>query len=518
MLKALAYGWFLKASAFVFSGILLFLLSSHPLYAKGQGPVGVWPASARYALVADTSLPGLVLVDLETGTATERLVLDKVRPVGVASCPNCDFVLITGGKTESGRLENFWLLHLQGTVAAMLQNKGNLGLDNARLEPLDIRTTEGKLTDGRICLVSDDGKTAFVAASQDGVLARVDFSNTPNAVALVKDRKAQPFGVNWDRNGALLVSMHKREVWRMTVDGKVLAIYDTKTAGCPGTSELRPNLRAAIDDPLNEGSLLILASNPISYDAVVWRLSVDAQGQQTCIGVAGKIGRDPGWIDASGESIEFSRPHYFSPRPERQPPQLIITDIDNRALRLLDLTTYATTTVMYNRDLVVSGLPPQERFSQASCAELEWPTTAAASGPRGRQFCIGAPQAGASELTLAQAKVHCSVAGARLCEPAELLTVGLEPGAKAWTGAECASCWQRRAGERCASTLEDYKTPGIVHSHLDFSQSWHSGQALAVGASKSGPAAALCRPVADNLKASAPCCADAAPVTGKEGA
>jgi hypothetical protein len=497
-------------------GVVIALLFSVTALARGRGPVGVWPASERYALVTDSSLPGLVLVDLDTGTPVERLVMDKVRPVSVASCPNCDFALVSGGEAS------YWLLHFSATVAQLLQRKGNLDLGNARLEPLDIRTAEKKLTDGRICLVSNDGKTAFVAASEDHMLARVDFASTPNAVALIKGKQGEPFGLNWDRNGDLLVSMHKKSVWRMTAEGKVLAIYDTKKAGCPVGGEKQPNLRAAIDDPLNEGSLLILASNPLSYDAVVWRLSVDAQGRQTCTGVAGKIGHDPGWVDASGESIEFSRPHYFAPRPGSQPPQLIVTDIDNRALRLLDLSTLATTSVMYDRDRVVSDLPQQGRFSRSSCTELNWP--AAASGPRGRAFCVEPSQAGAKEVTLEQARDHCSAAGARLCEPAELLVAGqpsgrLAPGERAaeqaaWTDAACASCWQRNEGERCAAVIEDHKTAG-VHANTEFAQSWNSGQALVVAATNTRAAATLCRPVTDQLTAFAPCCADAAPVVGK---
>ena len=64
----------------LFEGLLL----SNQASANGQGPVGVWAVSERYALVADTSLPGLVLVDLETGVAIERLLMGKFRPVGVA--------------------------------------------------------------------------------------------------------------------------------------------------------------------------------------------------------------------------------------------------------------------------------------------------------------------------------------------------------------------------------------------------------------------------------------------------
>lgn len=516
MLKPLASGLSGKISLRLFAATMIGLLVAATAHARGKGPVGVWPASERFALVADTSLPGLVLVDLNTGVAVERLKMDDARPVGIASCPKCNFALISGGKSDTGIKSNVWRLHFKGTVSDLLGRDGKLGLNDARLELLDASPPEGKLNDGRMCLVSDDGKTGFIASSADKALVRVDFADTPVSKSLLRHKKAKPFGLNWDRDGNLLVTMHKKEIWRMTADGEVLAVYDVKTAGCPGAVEFKPNLRAAADDPVNSNSVLVLASNPRSYDAVVWRLTVDARGKQTCANAAGRIGFDSGWIDASGEAIEFSRPHYFAPRPGSNPPQLVVTDIDNRALRLLDLATYATTTVMYNRDQIVAALPPDRRLSRASCDKLDWPLSTAVAATTGASICVRPAAADAQDLTLAQAAAHCAAAGARLCEPAELLAAGSAQDARAWTAAECASCWQRTEGESCVIAQQDHRTPDIVHSHKDFSHSWRSGHALVVGTAAA--ATTLCRPVDDTLKAAAPCCADAKSLAGDDGA
>lgn len=493
-------------SARVCAATFLILLCAIPAHARGKGPVGIWLASERYALVADTSLPGLVLVNLQTGIAVERLKMDAARPVGIASCPSCTFLLISGGRSDSGIKANFWRLHLRDTVSNLLDTKGQLDLNEARLELLNISPGDKKLEDGRMCLVSDDGNTAFIASSDDQALVRVEFADPPTSKFLLRHKKAKPFGLNWDRDGNLLVTMHKNQVWRMTVDGKVLATYDTKKAGCPGANELKPNLRAAVDDPVNANSVLVLASNPRSYDAVVWRLAVDEKGQQACTAVAGRIGFDSGWIDDSGEAIEFSRPHFFALRPNSQPPQLVITDIDNRALRLLALTTYDTTTVMYDRDRIIGAMPPEERRSVASCTELKWPIAGSAMGA---PACIGQAAGAAMDMTLVQAAEHCRDAGARLCEPAELLSAGTLPGVQAWTAAECASCWQRSERKSCVIADKDYKSPDMVHSHQEFSHSWRSGQALVVGTVDGG--ATLCRPFDNEQKAAAYCCADEFP-------
>ena len=484
----------LPCRVFIFS-IAWVLLNLGQAHAAGQGPIGVWPVSARHVLVADSSLPGLVLVDLQSGIAIERLRMDKMRPVGVASCSGCNFVLIS-----SGTKRNFWLLHLEGTTSGLIEKTGKLGLVNARLEALQIDAAAGSQVDGRMVLVSEDGKTAFIASLKDHALFKVDLSKKPNAQALLQDKGGQPYGVNWDARGGLLVSMHKRVVWRVTVDGEVLAIYDTKAAGCPGTSEFKPSLRAAVDDPSNKDSVLILANNPRTKDAVIWRLQIDSQGKQSCSNAFGKIGEGPGWVDAAGEAIEFSRPHYFALLPNTQPPQAILTDIDNRALRILDLTSYTSSTVMYNRDQAFAAVAPEKRASKVSCAQLGWKTSTERLGLRETPSCIQPLQSDSLKLTLSQAGAYCSSQGARLCEPAELLATDLRTPVLAWSAAECASCWHGKAGDHCGESITEIKTRP---------RSWHSGQALAAFDTTAGsPATTVCLPVEANLKAAALCCAD----------
>lgn len=482
--------------------LLIFLLGSDWANAKGQGPIGLWAASNRHVLVADKHLTGLVLVDLESSKATERLPMEGVSPKGVASCPNCDFALVSGSKGD------FWLVHFQDKLVDLLNRTGKLGFDNARLELLRLEHPGGQVTDGRMLRISDDGKSAFIASSEEHAVYRVDFSAKTKAIPIIYDKKVKPFGINWDKNGDLLVAMHKRNIWRITAEGKVLATYNIRVAGCPGARELKPNLRAAVDDPINDDSILVLASNPKSYDAVVWRVKVDKRGKQSCTIAAGRIGRDPGWVDASGENIIFSRPHYFVPRPDSQPVQLIISDIDNHALRLLDLDTDTATTVMYDRDRRVKALPALQLKSAVPCDEQEWPNSAPAVAPSGGSSCARPPSPDALELTLAEAEAHCKAEGARLCEPTELRHAQVASNLVAWTNVECASCWHRNASDQCAVKIDTHKTPGIVHGHKDFSQSWNSGHALERGSSLENGPATICRPTDSQLRAAAPCCAD----------
>lgn len=493
---------FLFRGIFPILSVVCCLLLSFQVAARGQGPIAVWPASERYILVADKSYPGIVLVDLDMGTTIERLEIQGKQPKGIASCAQCDFVFVSGANGD------FWVLRLADTVEKLLAKNGTLRLAEAKVEDMPISTKDGPLKDGRMVLVSDDGKTGFIASSYDDSVFRVEFGATPKATRFFHRPQSKPFGVNWDKNGGLLVSMHKRFVVRFSLSGERLATYDIKAADCPGAHTLKPNLRAAVDDPFDESSVLILTSNPKSYDAALWRLSVDRYGRQSCVNAAGTIGRDSGWVDAVGEDIVFSRPHYFTMRPNAVPPQAIITDIDNRALRLLNLKTLESTTVMYNRDIRLNNLPPEGLTSAVSCASLGWKNSTPAKMPDGASSCARPAKAGALALSLQEARAHCHAEGARLCEPVELRSSGVSGSGTAWTRVECASCWQRLAKGVCDAQIKTFKSPDMVHSDQAFLQSWNSGHSLEVVESATGGPATLCKPLDDNLKASAPCCAD----------
>lgn len=108
------------------------LLAPDPARAFGKGPIGLWPLSERHVLIADSSLPGVVLVDLESGTAVERLVMEAANPTCISTCPGCDFALMTGTGGE------IWRIHFTAPASRLLERTGVLGLERARVELLDL--------------------------------------------------------------------------------------------------------------------------------------------------------------------------------------------------------------------------------------------------------------------------------------------------------------------------------------------------------------------------------------------
>ena len=147
-------------------------------------------------------------------------------------------------------------------------------------------------------------------------------------------------------------------------------------------------------------------------------------------------------------------------------------------------------------------------MSDVSCAGQKWPESVSATAASGTKSCARPPKPEALELKLGEARTHCEAEGARLCESTELRRTGVATNLTAWTNMECASCWHRNAGEHCAAKIDTHKTKGMVHEHKDFSQSWYSGHALAIGADSGNGPATLCRPNESGLRAAAPCCAD----------
>lgn len=493
-------GQCLMGRVFLVLFLLVCAIYSKPLLAFGKGPIGLWPVSERFVLLADSSLPGLVLVDLLSGVATERLIMEGANPTCVSSCPNCDFVFVTG---TGGK---YWRLRFPAPLAQLLDNQGDVGLNSAVLESLSLSEGGQGVSDGRICLVTNDGLAAYVASSRNRAVFRVDLSARPVARALLKTGEHEPFGLNWGGNGHLLVTMHKDEVWRVSLKGKILAKYSMSDADCPGTVQYRPNLRAAIDDPMRSDNLIVMASNPGTYDALIWRLDLGLQTQGGCSVLAGGIGPGPGWRDGVAEDVAFSRPHYLVLRADTEPAQIIVSDIDNRALRLLNLESEVVSSVMYDRDLSVADMPAASLRSALSCTELDWQKGKRAP-EASNTFCLRPPAAHALQLSRAEAVSYCRNLGARLCEPAELRSFAATNEFEAWTIAQCASCWQRRAESTCSAVITTQKTPGSRKTG-EFSQSWHSGFAVEIGAGLAAGPATYCE-AGDSLRqAAAPCCAD----------
>ena len=91
----------------VLFALMLLVISMPPLIQSfGSGPIGIWIAPPlsndssrwRIAIIADSSIPGLATVDINDGLTLEQLELSSydVDPIGIMTCLNCTYALVTG--------------------------------------------------------------------------------------------------------------------------------------------------------------------------------------------------------------------------------------------------------------------------------------------------------------------------------------------------------------------------------------------------------------------------------------
>ena len=100
----------------------------------GRGPNGLWSVNSKLALVADSNLDGLALVDLQYGGLVERRVFDTepnsregaVSVSAVASCDTCAFAL--AASEEASKL---YRVYLPRPLRASLASSEDFGLASA---------------------------------------------------------------------------------------------------------------------------------------------------------------------------------------------------------------------------------------------------------------------------------------------------------------------------------------------------------------------------------------------------
>ena len=100
----------------------------------GRGPNGLWSVNSKLALVADSNLDGLALVDLQYGGLVERRVFDTepnsregaVSVSAVASCDTCASAL--AASEEASKL---YRVYLPRPLKASLASSEDFGLELA---------------------------------------------------------------------------------------------------------------------------------------------------------------------------------------------------------------------------------------------------------------------------------------------------------------------------------------------------------------------------------------------------
>lgn len=500
----------IEATIRVLSSMFVAFIISAPLgaLAKGAGPVGVWAFDHRYAVVADKSIDSLLLVDLVNNLVVDVLRIQGVRPIFVSSCYDCKQIYVAGHK------DDFLEVKLKASVKEILLSTPNDFFSQSRVQRHDLSEHTRDciilvfcrnflVTDGRAILTLPDGTTTYSASSNDESVFVVSHSERGiENVRRWQFRNHKPFGLNWGTSGNLLLTMHKKLIYRITQDGVVLKRYNVLEHDCPGAKAGKPNLRAALDAPGTQDALYVLASNPLSYDAVVWKLFTTESGERRCMVAAGGINREPGWLDGVAEKIYFSRPHHMIYRPGSSPAEIIVSDIDNRALRIINTSDHSSRTIF-----ISNGDVPPRNLKVVNLADA--PFCSDSSGindtrnPDELSDMCKNSEVEPDPISFSAAQDVCREIDADLCSIGEIQRQNALVGQSFWISNICASCWLRNSSSSCDDEIVTFRSSG-THGDKGFQQSWNSGAALMMYID--GEVTAKCVATDTVVEASVLCC------------
>jgi len=227
--------------------------------------------------------------------------------------------------------------------------------------------------------------------------------------------------------------MHFRDATRFAIDGDVFAVGHPQGGG-----------------DINAGMAIFqIASHSTEVKNGTLR--------RKCVGVAGNVREPVGWHDGRGQQARFSRPHSLTALPGDDH-QLVVTDIDNRAVRVVDVSKGRVASVVYNDNLFGQW---HEHRRPKPRLDVLLPDDDA-----------GTPRL----LTRPEAAAVCRRKNnATLCDPKDLLfddATGRttttttsrillsddDDGVLVWTSRPCASCWIHYPEECPAASFDSADT------------------------------------------------------------
>ncbi|CAH0371392.1 unnamed protein product [Pelagomonas calceolata] len=430
--------------------------------ATGKGPVGIYVIDDRYAAVADSNANALLIVDvLRGGVAGSRRwpspkndTKEWYSLTGVASCANCSFAYLT---TNHGPA--FWRMDLTKPLAALAHADDFADLARATLVELPcLRSLDANT---RMVALKRDGSVGFVALKAAGVAAfapraihasakRCDSLNVRLVASKDAMRGGKTFaGLALSRDDATLYVTAENGVFSIRATGTFQKRAE-KLTGEPACGLHNVHLR----ETAPQNGHLYVVGHPSADNAgmAVYRLG---KKKGACALVAGDVNKHEDWRDGAGAAARFSRPHQMAAFRANE---LLLTDIDNRAVRRITLADGRASTVPYDNNHLYTELwrlgGPQRHDHGQYVYPLgdRFPSTHAtplSEADRNRDVGVD-PAPDNESATAAAAAAACAARGAALCPPAALRddgVLGRLRRSAAWTSQSCHSCWLHWPGE-----------------------------------------------------------------------
>ena len=371
-----------------------------------------------------------VAARLERECVVNRPASEWYSLTGVASCANCSFAYLTSNHGPA-----FWRMDLTKPLAAMARADDFADLARATLVELPcLRSLDA---DTRMVALKRDASVGFVALKAAGVAAfapRAIHASAQRCDALDVRLVASKDALRGGKTFAGLALSRDDGTLYVTAENGVFSIRATgtfqkraeKLTGEPACGLHNAHLR----ETAPQNGHLYVVGHPSADNAgmAVYRLGTK---KGACALVAGDVNKHEDWRDGAGAAARFSRPHQMAAFRAHE---LLLTDIDNRAVRRITLADGRASTVPYDNNHVYTELwrlgGPQ-RHDHGQDVGVERRTT----GRRPRRAAAAA----------------CAARGAALCPPAALRDGGVMLGrlrrSAAWTSQSAHSCWLHWPGE-----------------------------------------------------------------------
>jgi len=357
----------------------------------GHGPRGIHPITDRYIAVADSSIDSILIVDGNTGGAVVgHIVLHEpalngktkkwLNPVSVATCDTCDHLFVTSG-------DMFFAIAVDRPLLEMAQSHDFSSLAKSSVRPFwpDAWSTKYQATGNlRMVSIAQDGSSGYVAHASGGIFSFDPLNPTEanrKAKHVIKigdaDIGADINGVHHTRSLKNLIVTRRKTVHILKLDdgeGKNPLEYGEPTAyelaldyHC---QKLYDGEKMTFMDTviINEYAFVMgrpehaegVAHNGVAVYRLTWYDDDEAWGD--CTPIAGDGLKAAGWTDGSGRESRFSAtPSDFAVMPTNESHMLVVGDVDNRALRFVDVTVpveshdqtdlVRVSSVAYNEDL-----------------------------------------------------------------------------------------------------------------------------------------------------------------------
>lgn len=371
--------------------LLLSLLPGLASAVTGQGPRGLHPINDRYILVADSSIDAIVVVDAKSGGAVVgHLVLhDRYQddnldawlgPVSLATCDECRNIFVTSN-------QDLYVIPLDRPLAEMAEARDFSSLADAPVnEYWPDNWSEKYKGDGylRMISIAHDGSSAYVAHAKGGIfsfdpLNPSESSRRAKHVVHIGDAAIGDDinGLHHTRSLKNLIITRRKYVhilklvddegenpldfgepvaYKLTLDYHCSKLYDGAEMKFVDTAIIN-EYAFVLGQPVHSSEA---EHNGVALYRLTWYDEDEAW--KDCVQIAGSGLETAGWVDGSGEEAKFSStPREIAVLPSLDTHTIIVGDVDNRALRYIDVTVPVEThdqtdkvrvsSVVYDEDL-----------------------------------------------------------------------------------------------------------------------------------------------------------------------